>query len=856
MQNNKKGDNSVKLKDYFYPFKIVNLLIPFRVKKQYFLIPFFCCFFSLNSYPNVWINEIMQSNVDNLVDDLQDFPDSWVELYNDSGESVNIQNWSISDTLDYTKGWKITIAVSIPAKGYQLIYCDKVSNGMHSSFRLDSGKGGAIYLFDSSGTIVDQLTDIPKQPAPNIARGRVQDGSEHWSYFVKATPKSKNEGVISDRVLPAPVFSCSGGIYKNAVSLSFSLPQDTPDDITLSNIFYTTDGSEPTENSNAYTETITISETTPIRAKLIHPEFLTNRSVTQTYILTSKELALPVIAVNLDPYYLWDDEFGIYVDGNGVYGKTGNGSNKKVNWNNAWRRPMNVEYFPTLNDDAVLNQLGELRIGGGWSRANPQKSLLLYANKRFGEKRFDYPLFKQKPDQEVKSFMLRNAGNDFGGSFFKDAAIQLFMGNKVEVDYQAYQPAIIYMNGEYYGIQNLRERSNEDYVFSNFNGLEDIDMIERVGSDAQYELKAGDWNAYNELMAKLSKSNNQINFEEIIDRVDINAFLNYMILQIYIANTDFPHNNSVLWRPRTSDGKWRYILKDTDFGLDDSRISHNSISYNVSSSLGDKDRRLFSALVSYTPFKEEFYSRFAIYMGDILSYETTFQVLDSIEQMLEPEMLDHRHRWRGSQNLNGWHTEVTRMKSWCNRRPFYMYMQLRDYFKLKNYIPVTVNIQEDTDYTTGDISMNGVLLHSPEFNGKYFREKELKLKWNGDPGKVDGWLVTYITNEDAGSLSTTYYGSEVNFTIPENCTNLQFSAIKTTGIHPVSSNIKVYTEDDKLIIKGLTGKSLISVYTINGQLVQQTNIFDSAIQLPLGSKGMYLIKIETANEVITRKIIY
>jgi hypothetical protein len=833
------------------------------MKRHLVLFFSFLSFFSLNLSAKIWINEFMQSNIDELRDDLQDFPDSWVELYNDSDEAVDLRHWYISDRNNYTRGWRITRSTIIQPKSYQLIYCDEVATGVHASFRLESGNNGSIYLFNPNGVLEDYVISSPKQPAPNIARGRIEDAHSDWAYFVKATPNAKNEGITSDILLPSPVFSASGGVYKNELTLSLSLPEGTPENISLSDIYYTLDGSEPTKNNpNAfsYSTKLVIPQVdpvkaTPVRAKIISSDYLQNRSATHTYIVVARTFKLPIFSINLDSEYLWDEDFGIHVAGSGKYGIPGNGRNDNVNWNNPWRRPMNVEYFPSQNQNAAINQLGELRIAGGWSRSNEFKSLILYANKRFGTNRFHYQLFDQKPNQDIKSFMLRNSGNDAGSTMIKDATIQLMMGGKVDLDYQAYQPTVIFLNGEYRGILNMRERSNDHYVVANFNGLENIDMIERTATGR--ELKAGDWAAWNDLMNKLNRDANQIDFKEIERLVDINEFMNYMMIQIYVANTDFPHNNLVMWRPRTEDGKWRYILKDTDFGYDWGRVSHNSINHNYSFDRNDRDRNLFSALLHYEPFKKEFYSRFTVYLGDILSYRGTAHVIDSIRALVEPEMLAHRNRWHGTTTLTNWNARIDEFVNWCLQRNDHIYNQLRSRFSLGSSIPMTAKLEEGTEYTSGDITMNNIPLWYQGFDGVYYEGETVNLKWTGDPKKANAWQVTTTYLDD--QITTTYLESEIDFVIPR-ALNVKFTAFynntDTTTVAIVNKpNIFSHISNNQLFIRGLQGKSLVSLYTVSGHLIAEVETFNNEAIIPLRERGVFILKVANQDQIITEKII-
>jgi hypothetical protein len=804
----------------------------------------------------------MLSNIDLVRDDLQEFPDSWVELYNDGAQNVNIQNWYISDSPDYRQGWRITPYTLISSKGYLLIYCDKAASGLHASFRLDSS-GGSIYLFDANGNLIDAVNNYPKQPAPNIARARTTDGGAVWRNFIEATPKRKNEGDYSDILLSNPVFSPSGGIFRNTVKLSLSLPKNVPADVTLSHIHYTLDNSEPTINSPVYTGELTLSKTTVVKAKIIHPDYLINRSQAHSYIITSKNLTLPIISISLDTTYLWDAKFGIYCRGDGTYGKTGNGVDFKANWNNDWRRPVNFEYFPSQDADAVLNQLCEMRISGGWSRANPQKSFIVYGNKRFGIKRFGYDLFAKKPNQEIKSFMIRNSGNDFWYTHFRDAAIQLFMGRKVNVDYQEYQPVIFYLNGNYWGIQNLRERSTEDFILANY-ATEDVDVIENW-----WDLKAGDLIVFNQLKNEIRKSSSQINYQWIMSQIDLDEFTNYMILQIYVANTDFLSdydNNMVLWRHRQANSKWRFILKDTDQGLGIwgmNKVTYNALNFKYNNNTW----RLFTALLTQDSFKKEFYSRFAVYMGDLLHYKSTSQVIDSIQTLLEPAMQDHLNLWQqhnytnyGIQrmwwrDMNSWRGEVSSMKNWCNQRNNYVYTHLKNYFNLGTVMRMTLTTAPDLA-APPILSINGIRLQKPDFDGSYFQKENVQLRFEGNNPALYAWEITATVN--GATTTTTHYQPDLTYYIATGCTSLKINVINNTvdikTVH--TSPVVIAIEQDQLHISGIEGKSVISVYDIAGKLINQWQTANYENRFPFRERGAFIVKVNNSTQAVSRKIIF
>ena len=725
------------------------------------------------------INELMQSNVDCIMDDLNDFPDSWVELYNPTDAAINLQDYMIGTKNKVSKAWQLPNK-TVAAKGYVVIYCDKAGeddgvSAMHTNFRLESGKDGALYLFKGS-EVVDQLEGMAKQPAPNIAYGRKTDGAEEWGYQATPTPDKANCGTTYKKVLDAPVFSQKGQVFKNSqmVQLILSIPEGMPEGTVIR---YTLNGQEPTEMSQKYTAPLSFNSTKTIRAKLFCDGYLSPRSTCHSYIFfpTNRSLTLPIVSIITDNKYLNDSKIGIYVDG--TY------NNVKKNYEYDWRRPMNIEFFETSGEESVINQLGEMRICGGATRSSVRKSLAIYANKRFGEKRFNYEFFPdQKPGlKDFKSFMLRNAGNDFDYLYMRDAIIQRTMAQHVDLDWQAWRPAIVYINGEYKGMLNIRERSNEDNIYTNYDGLEDIDMIEN-----DWELKEGTMDNYQAFKAFYNEHGHTL--AEYAKWMDWQEYINLMVENMYFNNQDFPGNNNVIWRPQAEGGKWRWITKDTDFGLGlyGSAPDYNTVRWMYDNAY-DSGRnwantyeatRLFRRLMEDADFKREFLDRAAIYMGDFLNEKGTRAVWDEMYDLIKTEYPYHReliNRW-----WPNYDEELNNARNWLNKRTNYFYQQLADYYSWGNPTVLTVNKVNLSDVT---LTFNGIQLTGNVFDGKYYAGRTITLSATAnEEGKmVTGWKIVGGANKEV-------QGSELTLQMPSSSTVITPIISNASGIEEVANS--------------------------------------------------------------------
>ena len=732
------------------------------------------------TWSQLLINEVMQSNIDCTMDDLNEFPDSWVELYNASESTgVKLSDYSIGTLRDGSDAYPLPLR-GVSARSYVLVYCDKEATGLHTTFRIDSGKGASVYLFGPDGAAVDSVIIPQKQPAPNIAFGRQTDGSETWGYQYTPTPNAANCGTLCTEILGEPLFSEAGRVMTSSkrITLTLSLPEGAPEGTVIR---YTTDGSEPTSQSQRYTSPLQFSSTRVVRAKLFCEGYLSPRSTTQSYIYLGRTMTLPVVSIVTDNKYFNDSKIGIYV--------TGSYNRSQANYKYNWRRPINFELFADADSTSRLNQLCETRVGGNASRDQALKTLMLYANKRFGEKHFKYEFF---PDQrpgltKYKSVMLRNAGNDFDYLYMRDAICQRTMSSHADLDWQAWQPAIVFINGTYKGILNLRERSNASNIYTNYDGLEDIDMVENWK-----ELKEGTMDSFDDFVAFYSEKGHT--WDEYAQRMDLDEYINLMVMNLYYNNFDFPGNNFMMWRPREEGGRWRFVAKDVDYVM--GLYGQGNSSYAIFKWLYNPDydyshhwdanslkhTLLFRQLMENEDFKLAFTDRCAIYMGDFLNYDGTWEVWKPMYERIRTEWPNHRKLF--NQWWPNYDTELSNAQNWLKGRTSSFYSQVADFYGLGTPIVTDINKQmADTTLDALTITFNGIPLSKGRFDGKYFPHREVTLEGlpaldtDGNPIDtriVTGWTV--VIHNGSSATSQDYEGSLCQFTMPASASRVSINA--------------------------------------------------------------------------------
>lgn len=745
-----------------------------------FLAPL-CCTFAA-AQERLVINELMQSNVDFMMVD-HDFPDSWVELYNGSSEGLQIGQYRIGASNAFSEAFQLSSTEIVIEPGqYMLLFCDKTTDSpLHYNFNLEASNG-ELFLFDETGKAIDSIF-YPKMPAPNVAYGRVSDGSDEWQYELTPSPGESNSSVGSQEVLPAPLFSAAGHLMTNgAETVTISMPEGVPED---TRIYLTTDGSEPTWASDNDTHfIINVDKSMVIRAKLLSNQMLPSRSTTHSYIFHPRQTTLPIVCIATEDAFLYSTENGIF---------SNDSTDGKPNYKYNWRRPANFEYFNTVNGKTVFNQCGEMATGGNYSRVMPQKSIKCYAKNRFGKKNFKGNFWRDKPEvTKVKSFVLRNGGTNCKTGRIEDAAVQKLLGPNIEdMDWQAYEPVIVYINGIYKGIYGFRERSNENNVASNYDI--DDDEVEIAKSNAYIWPKAEPcFTAFYDFY-----HNNDVTYDEMTAAMNINNFMNVFAAECYASNTDYPHHNVIMWRQNGEGNKWHWILNDLDM-IFVHNASWNMFNYMLGTNNSEDEeyeksiqstvvsaRYLYEKMMSFPEFRDHFIATYATYLGDFLRPDICLPILSKMEEEIVDEIAPTFAAYDNMSSLTRHKKSIKNLSDYIAARPTYVYRQMAGYFSLGDVIPVSIQNEEDENRT---ISVCGTPLRTGRFSGAWFTEFPLSLRTEGSDA---AWTMT-VTHEDESSDTYTYETADIQPDLtackPGDSVTFMVTDAVTVGVSSVNRN--------------------------------------------------------------------
>jgi hypothetical protein len=689
----------------------------------------FIAFVLLNSittkiYAGISINEIFVTNASADIETPSYNYINWIELYNSDANAQYLNTYYLSDNPANLKMWKFPSGYSISPKGFFTVFADGTNALKHTNFKPDAD-GGTLYLSNSAGVIVSQVKYPPQYT--NNSFGSYPDGSQNYFYFVNSTRNKKNDSTGLKLASGKVVSNISGGFYKTSISVQLSSSS------LQGKIYYTLDGNDPDTTSFEYNQSLTFNTTTVLKARVFENGKLPGKITTHTYFvkLNRPDIKLPVVSLVFPSKFFYDDMIGIYVVGkNGIedncYGKS--------NWNQDWERSTNFEFFD-INKTCQINQLTGMQISGACSRTKDQKSLSIYARKKYGDTSLKYKFFDKKNISNFESIYLRNSGNDWCKTMIRDNMMQSLLVGRMDLDYLADNPAVLFVNGAYFGIQNIHEKGNESYILSN-HGVEETNLDYLEGNNMSIVGTAAGYNSMISYMNTHSLSNNQY-YQEIAKQMDVDNYMNYMIFQYFVNNSDWPGNNIKFWRQKSPETKWRWVVYDTDFGFGlvyDYTFNMLTFGFNPSGpGWPNPDWSTFLArkLIENPDFKSKFIHRFYAHLNTTFTPTRVNRIIDSIKNIISSEVTYHYPLYNRS--VSDWTYNTNILKEFANKRPENMRKHLREYFGLGE----DVGIEYHSNITkAGNIVMDGIEAEDTVTKGFVPKGMVCEIQFKAKPGYV------------------------------------------------------------------------------------------------------------------------
>ncbi len=627
----------------------------------------------------------------------------YIEIYNMSGQAVNLKGYGLSDNIKKPRKWQFP-DITLENNSYLVIYCDTTQttkDGVYYFTNYNLKKSGeTLVLSTPTGDILDKV--VVPQLYDDISYGRTL-GQAGLFYYSDPTPGTANgSGFIGFADMPS--FETPGGLYERPLRGDSAVTLTVP---AGSTVRYTTDGTDPTEISPLYTGPIEVETNTVIRARAFRDGVEPSQIVSQTYLISVYH-TMPIVCLTTDPDNMWNEETGMFADGPNIDRENTDPAWKNAtywqkNWFGGW-----VEYY---DEDGVqqLSQGMTFRAMGNYSLDMPQKSLYIKADGQYGVDAFNYALFDDRPFTSYASFVLRNGGQD--GLYTRvidgmQARIIDQSGSSVVA--QAWKPVIVYINGEYWGHYNMRERAGYKAVAQHegWENPDDIDMVESDGlSSSQVNHGSNsDFKALYEYAKEHDPATDPEAYEYLCSQIDVDNMIDYFIFESFFGNTD-PGNIRIYRNAKSGDGKWRFLFYDSDWGffsvtnsdgsmvggigfmLDEDGMGHANIVSNI----------FMRKLIKVPEIQDKFLTRYGELFQTVFTTEYMTNLFNEMIAEIQPEMQMHMQRWAAEvhpkisfdqpKSAEGgysyWQSRCERMLTRIfPRRPYYIWQEAKSYFNL------------------------------------------------------------------------------------------------------------------------------------------------------------------------------
>jgi len=698
-------------------------------------------------HPALVINELVAANVHGLLDGDEDTSD-WLELLNASDAPVDLDGWGLSDDPDAPLDWLLPAQVLAPGE-VLLVFAsgkDRLGPELHASFSL-AATGDTVVLGAPDGCPVD-VHETPRLYR-DVSWGRSLSDPADWGYFLAPTPGLANESESRPGFAPVPELSPPPGFYADSVTVTITGDAET--------VRITRDGSLPGPTDPLYEGPFAVDDRpdfSVVRAVGISAGLWPSRAATATYSLSPGVLddGLQIVSLVIDPFDLYDELTGIYAYGPEDY--TSYYPYFGANFWEDWERDLHIQVF-AADGALVIDQEAGVKIHGGYTRAFEQKNWRVLPRNAYGPATLDHAFFPNMAQDSFQVMVLEGAG-DWCPTHTENSLVdQLFRDRDgvrlPNIDSQAWEPTVVYLNGEFWGLYSFREKLDERYI-DHHHGAdpENLDRIECTadGTDDWWRVSQGDWEAFDAMNAfafthDLSDPDHWATFTSMID---VENMATAILAVGYMANGDWWSNNIKLWRERVDPGPFRHMVFDLGHGWGSATYDH----FGVSVGFSGPGLPIADALQN-DAFRVLLANQASDYLNTVLSVDHALGVLDGMHARIEPVIPEQYALWCGA-SASSWYSSVDYARDFVQARPAAYWNHVNRGLGLDG----TVDLALDTEPAgAGDFHLTAVSVAAP-FSGRFW--KGLPVSLTASP--ADGWAFTgWSDGETEASRTVVLEGS-------------------------------------------------------------------------------------------------